>query len=658
MSATFSQSERPIGVDTPLGKDALLLTRFAGTEEFSRLFRYELEFLSQKDDHSAAKIVGQPVSFWVEFPNKEKRYFHGICQRFSYAGTGDRLSIYRATVVPWFWLLSRTSDCRIFQEKSVPDIIGEVLGELGFADKLDKSGVKGDHPKWDYCVQYRETDFNFLSRLMEEEGIFYYFKHEQGKHTLVLGDSNGAYKDCQDKELRMPTNLAQPGYLDNLLSWEHNYEFRTGKWAHKDYNFETPATDLLVDTTGTLPVSDTKKYELFDYPGDYEKKPVGDGMVKLRIEQEEAGYDVVKGESYCRSFNPGGKFKVDKHHNKGEAGKGYVITSVRHEAQVDGYVTGSQPIDRIYHNSFTCIPDKTVFRPERLTPKPAIHGVQTAVVTGPSGEEIHTDKYGRIKVQFHWDRLGKKDDKSSCWIRCSQGSAGKGWGAMYLPRIGQEVVVTYLEGDPDRPLVTGVVYNAQQMPAYKLPDEKTKSYFKSNSSKGGNGFNEIRFEDLGGKEQILMHAQKDMHVKIKNDHRETVHNDQHLWVKANQKAKVDADAHLTIGSNLKQKVGQKVSLEATSVHTKASSDLAIEAGTIHIKAAQTLVIEAGMQLSLKVGGNFVDISVAGVAINGTAVLINSGGAAGSGMGCSPDAPEAPDEADDGETAKSGQKSAP
>jgi type VI secretion system secreted protein VgrG len=259
-------------------------------------------------------------------------------------------------------------------------------------------------------------------------------------------------------------------------------------------------------------------------------------------------------------------------------------------------------------------------------------------------------------VQFFWDRLGKKDDKSSCWMRVSQPHAGKGWGAMSIPRIGQEVVVTYVEGDPDKPLVTGVVYNANQMPAYKLPEEKTKSYVKTNSSKGGNGFNEIRFEDKGGSEEILMHAQRDMNVKIKNDHRETVHNDQHLWVKAAQKAKVDADAHLTIGANLKQKVANKVSLDAKSVHTKASSDLAIEAGTIHIKANQTMVLEAGMQISLKVGGNFVDISPAGVAINGTAVLICSGGAPGSGMGCSPEAPEEPEEADESETAKTGQKS--
>jgi type VI secretion system secreted protein VgrG len=657
MSATYSQSERPIGVETPLGKDALLLTRFKGVEEISRLFRYELEFLSQKSDHSAQKIVGQPITFWVEFPNKEKRYFNGIVQRFSYAGTGDRLSIYRATVVPWFWFLSRTSDCKIFQDKSAVEIIDEVLGDLGFADKLDKQGVTA--AKRDYCVQYRETDFNFLSRLMEEEGLFYYFKHEQGKHKLVLGKTPQHYFDCKDKECRMRTNLAQPEFVDNILRWEHCYEFRTGKWAHSDYNFEEPSTGLLVDTTGKLPVSDTKKFEFFDYPGDYRKKDAGEGLVKLRIEQEEAGYDVVKGESFARSFNPGGKFKMSKHHNAGEQGKGYVVTRVEHSAEVGGtYVTGSQGIDKIYNNSFTCIPDSVAFRPERLTPKPMIHGVQTAVVTGTKGEEIHTDKYGRIKVQFFWDRIGKKDDKTSCWIRCAQSAAGKGWGAMSLPRVGQEVVVTYLEGDPDRPLVTGVVYNAQQMPAYKLPDEKTKSYYKSNSSMGGDGFNELRFEDKGGKEEILMHAQRDMNVKVKNDHRQTVHNNQHLWVKSNQKAKVDSDAHLTIGSNLKQKVGQKASLEATSVHTKASSDLAIEAGTIHIKAGQTMVLEAGIQLSLKVGGNFVDISPAGVAINGVTVLINSGGAAGSGMGCSPDAPEDPEEAEQPETAKTGQKSAP
>jgi type VI secretion system secreted protein VgrG len=394
---------------------------------------------------------------------------------------------------------------------------------------------------------------------------------------------------------------------------------------------------------------------------------------------------VVHGESYCRSFNPGNKFKLVKHYNPAEQGKGYVITGVQHQARLGAeYVSGSTPTESIYHNSFTCIPDATVFRPERTTKKPRIHGVQTAVVTGPPGEEISCDKYGRVKVQFHWDRLGKKDDKSSCWIRCSQTNAGKNWGAMYIPRIGQEVVVTYLEGDPDRPLITGVVYNAEQTPSYDPSANKTKWGMKSNSSPGGVGFNEIRFEDKAGAEQILFQAQKDMDVRVGNTQRISVANDRHLTVHNNLKEKVlknkdvqidgkvqetikdnvlrkiggdehqivqggrtesiEKDLNSTVTGDKNESVGKTWSLTADKdVQQKIGMNMALDAGmSVHIKAGMTLVLEAGMQLTLKAGASFIDISPAGIAISGVPLaMINSGGAAGSGAGCSATAAKPP-----------------
>lgn len=704
---TYTQETRALAIDSPLGTDALLLTGFSGQEEMSRLFRFDLELCSDKTKkHDVTQIVGKNVTFWVEFPDGEPRYFNGVVKRFSYGGTDDRVSHYRAEVVPWLWLLTRTSDCRIWQEKSIPEIIEEIFGENGFSD-FDKSGISGSHQKWEYCVQYRETDFNFVSRLMEHEGIFYYFKHEQGKHTLMLGDSKSAYKDAQDKEVQFLANMSQPEPTDQIRAWEHQYEFKSGKWAHTDYNFETPTTNILAEQKGKLPLSDSSKWEFFDFPGEYEKKGEGTGDATLRIEQEEAGYDVVSGQSICRSFGPGFKFKLTKHHNSAEQGKGYVLTSVQHQARQGGaYVSGVAPEQVIYGNSFTCIPDSVPFRPERLTPKSVIQGVQTAVVTGPSGQEIHCDKYGRIKVQFHWDRKGKKDEKSSCWIRCAQFSAGKGWGMMSIPRIGQEVVVTYLEGDPDRPLVTGVVYNESQMPAYKLPDEKTKMCFKSNSSPGGSGFNEVRFEDRGGKEQFFMHAQNDMDVLVLNDLRESIMRDMHLTVERDQRVKIKKDQSVAIDGKLQQVVGSDMmtwikgeehraidgviahenggtvsilnrqdkievceancQFEVTNtLYEKTGSHLIEASQSIHIKAGTTMLLEAGVQLSLKVGGNFVDISPAGVAINGMPVtLINSGGAAGAmpvppttvaGMAPGQATPDVPDEAD--KTAVTGQKSA-
>jgi type VI secretion system secreted protein VgrG len=685
----YTQEKREIGVETPLGTDALLLTAVTGVEELSKLFHFELELLSEKESINNKDIIGKNISFRVNYPDGTPRYFNGHVQRFAYGGRSDRLSSYRATVVPWFWFLTRTTDCRIFQEKSIPDIIKEVIGEAGFADKLDDSGLSGSHPKWDYCVQYRESDFAFLSRLMEIEGIFYYFKHDQGEHKLVLGDSKSAYGTCKESSVQMAVHSSQPTISDEILAWEHQYEFRSGKWAHTDYNFETSGTSLLAQTGSVLGLPEADKYELFDYPGEYEKTAEGKNDVKLRMEEEEAGYDLVHGQSQCRSFNAGHKFQLAKHFNDAESGKGYVLTSVRHQARLaSGYVTGGgSGGGSIYRNSFACIPDSVAYRPPRSTKKPLIHGIQTAVVVGPPGEEIHCDKFGRVKVHFHWDRLGKKDDKDSCWVRCAQPTAGRSWGmTMLLPRIGQEVVVSYVEGDPDRPLITGVVHNDSQTTIYKLPDEKTKFAIKTNSSPGGDGFNELRFEDKAGKEQLFLHAQKDMDVRVLNDRRETTMNDSHVrveanayeFVKENKDVQIDgkyqegikdesrrlvgADDHLIVKGNhnaeIKQTLSQTIGMDFMQ---KVGMNMGVESGmSIHIKAGMTLVLEAGLQLTLKVGGNFVDISPVGVAINGMpAVLINSGGAAGAGAGCSPTSPlqaepKEPQIADD--TAVTGQKS--
>ena len=699
----YTQDKRQIAVETPLGKDALLLTAFSGREEISRLFSYELELLSEKKSISPHDIVGKKIDFWVNYPDGKPRHFNGFVKRFAYAGTGDRLSSYRAEVVPWLWFLTRTSDCRIFQNKSVPDIIQQIFSDLGFTDfKVSVQGSAATAPK-EYCVQYRETDFNFVSRLMEEEGIFYYFKHEKGKHTLVISDATSEYADCQDKEVQFASSGSAPELTDEIRSWQHAYEFRSGKWAHDDYNFTTSTTDLMADKKGApeLP-PDSSKFEFFDFPAEIKEKSESTDKVKVRMEQEEVDYDVVLGQSHCRSFHPGGKFKLKKHYSEAEQGKTYVLTSVQHSARIgEAYLAGGDVSGGIYVNSFTCIPASKTFRPQRLSAKPVVHGVHTAVVTGPSGEEIHCDKYGRVKVQFHWDREGKKDDNSSCWIRCAQVSAGKGWGMMSIPRIGQEVVVTYVEGDPDRPLITGCVYNDQQIPAYPLADKKTKTGFKTNSSPGGAGFNEISIDDTAGKEQLFLHAQKNMDVLVLNDQMmnvnhnqsltigndcmESVGKDKHVTVGGNHtesiakevQLAIEGDQHVTLGKNriekitghVSQTVGGSVKQKATSwslrskkLHAKADADLALEGPKIHIKGSM-IVIEADVKLSLKVGGNFVDVSATGVAINGMPALINSGGAAGAGGGCSPEDPDSPTKADPkkpvecDKTAKTGQKSA-
>ena len=511
----MTQKNRLLNLTTPLGDDVLLLTSFSGNEEMSRLFSFQLQMISDNNAITASDIVGKDVTFSVRLPDDSFRHFNGFVSRFS-AGDEDNEGRrnYRAEVVPWLWFLTRTADCRIFQKKTVPQIIEQIFSDLGFSDFQLQLG--GSHPERDYCVQYRETDFNFVLRLMEEEGIFFFFKHEDGKHTMMIADRATSYEDCQESEVDYPTDRGTRAIEHHLTSWEHRYEFRTGKWAQTDYNFETPSTSLVTNTNTVVSLPGTDKYEVYDCPGIYGDTGNGQPLTDVRMEEAEVEYDVVQATSNCKTFTPGGKFKVRQHRCSSEEGNKYVITSILHSAtESAAYETGAAP-DEGYTNSLTCIPDSVTFRPARVTPKPFVQGVQTAVVVGPSGEEIYTDKYGRVKVQFYWDREGKKDENSSCWIRVSQNWAGNKWGIVFNPRMGQEVIVDFIEGDPDRPIITGRVYNAEQMPPYELPGEQTKSTLKSRSSKDGtaDNFNEIRFEDRKGEEEIYIHAEKDHYQLI------------------------------------------------------------------------------------------------------------------------------------------------
>jgi type VI secretion system secreted protein VgrG len=640
-----TQDNRLLAVKTPLGKDVLLLYAFSGREELSRLFRYDLDMLSEKGQITAKDIVGKPVTWQVNSPAATgPRYFHGHVSRFVAGAVRPHgLRHYQAEVVPWLWFLTRTTDCRIFQNQTAPDIIEKIFKDLGFSDY--QRSLRGSYSKREYCVQYRETDFAFVSRLMEQEGIFYFFRHENGKHTLVLADQKGAFQDCPEKEVAY-----EPGSLDpdHVSRWEHAYEFRSGKWAQTDYNFETPSTELMTRSTTVVSLTDNKKFEHYDYPGAYRVKANGEGWTKVRMEEEEAPYDVVSGASTCRTFTPGGKFTLKKHTCDGEAGKGYAITSIEHRASDDSYEENK--VGAAYGNTFTCIPDSVNFRPARRTPRPVVQGPQTAVVVGTKGEEIYTDKYGRVKVQFFWDREGKKDENSSCWIRVAQNWAGKNWGIVFHPRIGQEVVVDFLEGDPDRPLITGRVYNAEQMPPYELPANQTQSVLKTRSSKGGgtDNFNELRFEDKKGSEDIFFHAEKDFHrevehdddlkvghdqtIEVKNDRTETVKegnekvtvkkgnrtvivdtgNDTHQVKKGNREVSID-----TGNDTLKVKTGNR----EVSIDT-GNDTLTIKTGNLSIKAnLGKIEVEAMQSIQLKVGQSSIKIDQAGVTIQGMTIKI-------------------------------------
>jgi len=504
-----NQQEKYLEISTPLGADVLTLVGISCDDSISNLFHYTLELYSVEQAIKAEDIVGKPVDFSMLLRDGSKREFHGYVSQFvSGALRRDGHRSYQAVIVPWVWFLTKTCDHKIFQNISVDKIIEDVFATYGFTDF--KLSINKTCPTRDYCVQYAESAFDFVCRLMEEEGLFYYFTHQKGKHTLVIADSNSCFTDCEENELVFLDNIAD----EHLHSWAHCHAFTTGTMTGNSYSFEEPKVSLLKEVKTVVKLTDNEKYEHYEYPYNYKKANEAEPMVKARIEAEEAQHHSTEASGTYRSLQVGGKFKIKTHECSSEEGKEYVITNLRFDTSEDVTATGGNP--RSYFNQFVCIPAAVKPKPKRITPRPRIYGLQTAVVVGPSGEELYTDKYGRVKVQFHWDRDGQNDENSSCWVRVSQTWAGNTWGGIILPRIGQEVVISFLNGDPDNPLITGQVYNASNMPPYPLPDNQTQSGFKTRSTPKGSAstFNELRFEDKKDAEEIYMHAQKDFNIEI------------------------------------------------------------------------------------------------------------------------------------------------
>jgi type VI secretion system secreted protein VgrG len=689
-----TQKHRELAVETTLGEDVLLLISFSGTEQLGRLFEYKLELASEDYQIKPESIVGENVSIRLNLGDKGVRYFNGHVNHFTQITSSGQLARYRATVVPWFWFLTRVADCRIFQEKTVPEIIEQIFRDRGFTNYYDKR-LSCEYRTWEYCVQYRETDFNFISRLMEQEGIYYYFEHENGKHTLILADSKSAHEPYHNfgKLIYHPSDEG-PTTEECISDWFVETHLQPGSYAINDFYFIKPQTPLFAKANASdsdKQGDSEEKYKIYDYPGDYTDYKDGTEYAKKRIEELQAQYQVAIANSDSRGICTGYLFNLSNH-PLADQNQEYLITSANYAIQGDDiFSVGAAGSEFIFSGSFSAIKSSKPFRSPRITPKPTISGPQTAFVTGKSTDEICTDKFGRVKVKFHWDLHNKPDENSSCWIRVAQVWAGRKWGAMYIPRIGQEVIVEFLEGNPDRPIITGRVYNAKTKPPYDLPENATISTLKSNSSKGGEGFNEIRFQDKKGEEQIFIHAEKDQDTRVKNDCREyigkerhlIVNNDQleavegdkhstvtgdrfaktdgdqnltvtgdqlvsisgdnHLTISGDQKEDIGGDQNLKAGGNLNTEAGMKVSIKAgTDLHEKAGASYAVDAGmAVHIKGGMTVVIEGGMQVSLKAGPSFVDIGPTGVAISGPTVMINSGGAAGAGSGSSPTAPAAP-----------------
>jgi type VI secretion system secreted protein VgrG len=571
----ITQQNRDLKVYTPLAFDVLLIDGLSGREGISRPFSFTLKLLAEvvtgmPQKVSADKLLGKPMSVELVLTEGKSRFFNGIVESFSKEGQDDQFVYYRAELVPWFSLLDLKSNCRIFQDQTVPQIMQKILGELQL-DRYFRPNLKKEYTKWDYCVQYRETDFNFLSRLLEDEGISYHFEHKDDHtHTLVLTDSTDGHDVCPQKSTFRYSNETGVGDFEDVIrSWDTSQAFLSGKWGLRDYHFEMPRNPLEVPEPSVHVTDENKDLEVFDYPGGYAKKfnkpelrldqvrPEGEKVVRLQMEQEEAGYIVYDGTSDCPAMTSGYKFTVD---GGTQVPSGpYLFTSIHHTAvQHPPYVT-DQVVPGFYNNGFSCIPASVVFRPERATPKPIVHGPQTARVVDENPqdpkEEIWPDKYGRVRVRFPWDRKAEY----ACWIRVSQPWAGKMWGYQWIPRVGDEVVVTFLEGDPDCPLIVGSVYNADNMPPFALPDHKTQSGILTHSSpKGGSAnFNMLRFEDKKGSEDLLIHAERTMHNSVEANQYITVGGDRHITTGSE-----DDDDNVT-GGNVKE-------------HTFANHNLRVE----------------------------------------------------------------------------------
>lgn len=621
----YTQDHRQHIFHSPVGKDVLLFLQMHGQENLSANFLYEMQLQSVRKDIKPDTLLGKYVSLQLKTGEQSVREFNGIVTRFCRSGGFDEFTQYRIDVRPWLWLLEKNSDCRIFQNLNIIEIIKRICEKpiYGGLCDIDFDCLQHSYPKWDYCVQYRETDFNFINRLMQKVGIYYYFSHANGRSQMVLVDSHSSHQAFPDyEEIAFTTDDSRHEYGDERISaWEERGQIHTAAVELNDFDFERVQVSVL----GGLRVKDTiishaqPPHQFYDYPGGYTK--IGDGrqIASAATEVLQDGARRMFGRGNARGLVPGYSFTLSQH-PIADQNQEYLLVRATYTMKADDYETGGSSKAALpFICEFEAIPKQFRYQPANRYEKPLVSGPQTALVVGKAGEEIWTDKYGRIKLQFHWDREGKGDEKSSCWVRVAQNWAGKRWGGLLIPRIGMEVVVEFLEGDPDKPLVTGCVYNDQAMPPYELPAHQTKSTFKTHSSKNGSGFNELRFEDKKGSEEIFMHAEYDFNRVVK-------HNDslqvgfgktpggQSVSVKLDQVTNVGVDQKITVGQNQTTQVENICIVEAKSAIILKVGDslIQIEPGGIAIKSAQVDV--NGTANSNYHGGP--------ITINGTTVNIN------------------------------------
>ncbi|MGR4972169.1 type VI secretion system tip protein VgrG [Pseudomonas sp. LARHCG127] len=599
----FNQATRLAKITSPLGPEVLLLKDMGGGEELGRLFNYELQLHSLDNAIDLNQLLGKPMCVSLQLDGGGERYFHGIVARCSQNVDQGQFASYQATLRPWLWLLTRTSDCRIFQNLTIPQIIKQVFRDLGFSDFED--ALSRPYREWEYCVQYRETSFDFVSRLMEQEGIYYFFRHEQGRHVLVMADAYGAHAPA-------PGYASVPYYpkneqqreRDHIHDWHLAQEVQPGSLELNDYDFQRPSAHI--DVRAAMPRPHTAgDYPLYDYPGTYVQSADGEHYARTRIEALQTLHEQVELSGNARGLGSGHLFSLTGF-SRQDQNREYLIVGARYYLSQESGETGGGAPSAQFESSLTCINAQQSYRPLAITHRPIVKGPQTALVVGPKGEEIWTDQFGRVKVHFYWDRHDQSNENSSCWIRVSQAWAGKNWGSVQIPRIGQEVIVSFLEGDPDRPIVTGRVYNAEQTVPYALPANATQSGTKSRSSKGGTpaNFNEIRMEDKKGAEQLYIHAERNQDIVVEVD----------------ESHSVGHDRNKSIGHNETVRIGQD------RLRAVQRNDALVVGGTKSDSISTQYLVEAGSQIRLVCGKSVLEFNASGeINISGTAFNIYASG---------------------------------
>ena len=609
-----SSNTRHVRLDcAALGDTAVLLT-LTGSEALGRMSEFEIAFLSPRNDIDPAAVLGQEASVTLDYPAGGERQFNGIVTTLRLIVPGDttrnRLARYQATVHPRLWLLTQASHRRFFYQRTVPQIVASVFEDYG----IDfRNACTATYAAIEHCAQHRETDFDFVSRLLEREGIHYLFEYSLGKHTLVLADSNAAHRPIEHYESVPYQAWDEPDQDEECVyRWVSGATLQTGRYEVNDYDYEKASVSnqqgLVARATRAAPY-DAPRYVMQEHLTGHVKAADGERFARAGVEISQTRNETIDGFATARGIAAGGLFRLADHPAAAQS-RQYLVTAARFEVFSDAYVSSSDPSRRLFDCSFTAIRSDNSFRPERTTPVPRVAGPQTAVVVGPDGDEILTDKYGRVKVQFHWEQLapsGAGERLNRCWVRVAQSWANKRWGAMHLPRIGQEVLVEFIEGDPDRPVITGAVYNSTNMPPYELPANAAVSTVKSNSTKGGNGYNEMRFDDRKGDEQLFFHAERDHETWVRHDALMNVGHERHLSVEGDEFVETKGARNDTVRGSSTQSVAGSVSNATMRNHDQyVGTEYSLGVGmAAHVKAGMTVVIEAGVSIALRAGTSYI-----------------------------------------------------